>query len=319
MIIDAHSHLNTDEFSFVYCGNLNANSFISSMQIASIDKSLVSLNPKIMSFSCPSDCIFHCPLTNGINRNIQNCSMNCKFKNRHIVSTIDSKKVGYVSLYCNTCKKVIYEEIDPLRLYNLELLKIAKQHPKQIYPLLSLSVANSSINEEISFYESNFSFCGYKIHTQACHKNVNCLEKLKTNKPILIHSGISQYDNPNSIIEFSKKYEGPVIIAHAARLSIKSLIELSRLENVYVDACPSEMLFNNKSFALYPELATKVNSPQDIYKLLLDYLSPKKILFGSDYPWGNRKNELDIFSSLGLSHEDSNDILFKNALEIFNI
>lgn len=44
-----------------------------------------------------------------------------------------------------------------------------------------------------------------------------------------------------------------------------------------------------------------------------------KILFGSDCPWDNPKNEIDLINNLSLSNEDKEKIFFKNAHKLFDI
>ena len=43
------------------------------------------------------------------------------------------------------------------------------------------------------------------------------------------------------------------------------------------------------------------------------------MLFGTDYPMWDPKNEVEYFLSLGLSDEENKKILFQNAQKLFGI
>lgn len=132
MIIDCHSHLNTNSYDFIYHGDLAYADFIKELKDTKISKSIVSINPKIQPFLCPNDCITNCVNKRGIEK----CPINCTLKNRHIVSTMDLTHNSYLKLQCNTCGKILYEGIDPLRILNLQLLKISNDFPDLLCPML---------------------------------------------------------------------------------------------------------------------------------------------------------------------------------------
>ena len=44
-----------------------------------------------------------------------------------------------------------------------------------------------------------------------------------------------------------------------------------------------------------------------------------KVLFATDYPTRELKNEIDYFMSLDLTEEEREKILYKNAVKLFNI
>ena len=48
-------------------------------------------------------------------------------------------------------------------------------------------------------------------------------------------------------------------------------------------------------------------------------IGAKKVLFGSDYPWGSPKHDLHRIINLNLTYEEKSLILGGNAIEIFNI
>ena len=48
-------------------------------------------------------------------------------------------------------------------------------------------------------------------------------------------------------------------------------------------------------------------------------LGPERILFGTDSPWMDQKDTLELFQALPLSPEARERILWKNAMELYNL
>ncbi|MDO5556014.1 MAG: amidohydrolase family protein [Clostridia bacterium] len=315
MIIDTHSHLNTSTNGFYFFNGLSISNFVSSYP--DDYKAIVCLNPKISEFSCPNDCTQHCGYYSK-NFNVEKCKKGCLYENIHPVSTVDSSS-NSLTLQCLKCGTIIYKGEDPLRKYNIALLKQTTNFPNTLYPMIYLNISNNTIANEIQFYEKNYPIVGYKIHPQTNYRSIDDLDDIPTELPILVHTGIGKYDHPKFAIEFSKRHKGIVILAHACRLDIDSLKAVNDSPNLYLDVCPSHMLFNSKDFAIAAPIRESIQSPQDIYKTVLKYVSIDKILFGSDYAWGLPKAELAIVQSLPISDKDKEKILYRNAINVYKL
>ena len=55
------------------------------------------------------------------------------------------------------------------------------------------------------------------------------------------------------------------------------------------------------------------------FMAMLNVLGPERILFGTDSPWMDQKDTLDLFLSLPLSREAQERILYQNALELYGL
>lgn len=317
MIINTHVHVNTDSNFFFY-NSYNIDMFIKEMVENKISFSLPCLNPKINIFKCPNDCANNCMINKDFESNMQNCIGKCKFSNRHRTTIIDMPN-NILRVQCNTCSTIIYEGIDPLHNLNILLLEQLTKYKNFIKPILYFSVSNSTLQNEIDFFEANYKglYAGYKLHPWTNQRSVAKIKNIKTDLPFLIHTGLRYEESPKHAIEFSMQNDLKVVITHAAQLNKMFLSRIALNPNLYIDICPADFLFKYKHLTLeHPE---RINSPQDIYMSILDIIPSNKILFGSDSPWGNTAKELEIIESLKISNEDKQLILFKTALELYKI
>ena len=125
--------------------------------------------------------------------------------------------------------------------------------------------------------------------------------------PVLIHTGDRRYDysNPNRMKPLLDCYKDATFIgAHFGGWSMweQATAELSGYDNFYVD-CSSSFYSLDKATA----------------KRLIRTYGADKVLFGSDYPMWQAKEELEYLSSLGLEDAEMACILHKNAEKIFNL
>lgn len=145
----------------------------------------------------------------------------------------------------------------------------------------------------------------FKIDDYRCLKIYELCEQ--KNLPILMHTGDNRYDfsNPNRIKPILEIYKNLTVIgAHLGGYSIweQAANELCQYDNFYVDTSSSFPFIT-------AELAKKV---------ILTY-TPKKVLFGTDYPLKGAKTELEFLLNLGLSDDDLRLILSENAKKVFKI
>ena len=127
------------------------------------------------------------------------------------------------------------------------------------------------------------------------------------NLPLLLHTGDYRYDNsnPNRLIPILERFKNLTVIgAHFGGWSIydEASKKLCGYENFYVD-CSSSF------YALDKGLAKDI-----IYRYGVD-----KVLFATDYPMWDAKEELDYFFSLGFNEEENKKMLSENAKKVFKI
>ena len=134
-----------------------------------------------------------------------------------------------------------------------------------------------------------------------------CYLIMQENIPVLIHGGDIRYSfsNPPQIKRFLESLPGLTVIgAHFAGWSCweKAADELAGFSNLYVD-CSSSL------YALKPEVARRI-----IRKFGAD-----KVLFGTDYPMWDVNEELRRLHALGLTQDEEDKILYKNADKLFKV
>jgi len=282
-----------------------------------VDIALPCLNPKIGEMRCTNDCSWNCnKCKNNVNNNLQNCSNQCIYRNRHrgVIISRDGKYI----LKCKTCGKTILESnIDPLRKYNIELIRQTQKYNNRLKPLLYLSLCEATLQKEIDYFESNFKgmFYGFKFHPWTDQVSVESF-RIKTKLPILIHTGLREFEKVEDAIVFAKRHPmNKIVIAHAAQLKKNVLDEIQESNNIFMDCCPSNFLFENREICF--ENYRAIQSAEDIYYNALNIVNSDKILFGTDSPWGSTEKELNIIQNLKISDTDKENILFRTAEKVY--
>jgi len=125
--------------------------------------------------------------------------------------------------------------------------------------------------------------------------------------PLLIHTGDHRYDfsNPNRMMPILEIYKDLTVIgAHFGGWSVweKATEALSKYKNFYVD-CSSSL------YAITPDRAKE---------LILAY-GTDRVLFGTDYPMWEPKEEIERFMQIDLTDEQREDIFYNNAAKLFDI
>ncbi len=125
--------------------------------------------------------------------------------------------------------------------------------------------------------------------------------------PVLLHTGDCRYDfsNPDRLTPILEKYPDLTVIgAHFGGWSVwdEAVSKLSNYPNFYVDC----------SSSLYGMSAEKA-------KRIVRTYGADKVLFGTDFPMWPYEGELERFFEMNLTDEETEKILFKNAVRLFGI
>ena len=166
----------------------------------------------------------------------------------------------------------------------------------------------SDVNELISL-----GLKGVKLHPEIQGFKVDDYRMLKIYElcegrlPILMHTGDNRYDlsNPNRLSTILDIYKDLTIIgAHFGGWSIweEATKKLHGYKNLYVD-CSSSL------YAITPEKA----------KELIGIYGSDRVLFGTDYPMWEPREEIERFLKIDLTEKERRDILCNNAARLFNI
>ena len=162
--------------------------------------------------------------------------------------------------------------------------------------LLSLGLKGVKLHPDIQ---------AFKLDDYRCLKIYEiCEEK---GLPLLIHTGDYRYDfsNPNRMLPILDIYTNLIIVgAHLGGWSIydEAAEKYKNYKNFYVD-CSSSFHY------LKPEKA----------KEIIRTYGAERVLFGTDYPMWEAKDELEYFFSLGLEEWEIRCILNMNAKKIFGV
>jgi len=145
----------------------------------------------------------------------------------------------------------------------------------------------------------------FRIDDERCLKIYELCEK--ENLPILMHTGDNRYDysNPNRLLPVLKEYKDLTVIgAHLGGYSIwqEACEAYCGIENFYVD-CSSSMQWLTL---------------EETFEIIRSY-GADRVLFGTDYPMWNPKQEIESILSLGLDENEIMSILNINAKKVYNI
>jgi len=115
--------------------------------------------------------------------------------------------------------------------------------------------------------------------------------------PVLMHTwGGSAVDGPANVRTIAERYPDiPLLCGHSFFGSWDQAIELSRT-------------FPN----LHLEL-TAVLIERGHFEILYDALGPRKLVFGTDFPWFSHSHSLGMLFGAGINEEDFRTILYRNA------
>lgn len=148
-------------------------------------------------------------------------------------------------------------------------------------------------------------FQGFAIDDPRCRRIYElCLER---NLTVLIHMGDPRYDysSPARLVRVMKDFPGlSVIGAHLGGWGVwkEAAAELSEFKSILVD-CSSSLPFLK---------------PEEAREIIRSY-GADRVLFGTDYPMWDYRDEIARFYALGLTDAENDAILYANAARAFGI
>lgn len=147
---------------------------------------------------------------------------------------------------------------------------------------------------------------------------------MKYDVPVIFHSGDTlttcypqakvQYSHPLHIDSVATDFPDlKIIIAHLGNPWLVDCAELLyKGKNVYADV--SGLVVEDKQLSgPYGQMMK-----QRIKELMI-YSTPKKLLFGTDWPLATMKTYIKFVKSWGLSKKELDHIFYKNAIDLFQI
>lgn len=161
--------------------------------------------------------------------------------------------------------------------------------------IISLGLRGVKLHPEIQ---------GFKIDDYRCLK---IYEKCEGKLPVLIHTGDSRYDmsNPNRLKPILETYTDLTVIgAHFGGYSVweNAVEELKSYKNFFVDTSSTFPFISKEQARRY-----------------IKTYGAEKIMFGTDYPMWNPKDEVEYLLNLGLDEDEYKKIFYENAQKLFKI
>lgn len=175
------------------------------------------------------------------------------------------------------------------------------------------------IREELDHYLQTPYFRGIKIE-----RDVNCRDKrmdvvmekaIEYNVPVLHHTwyvntwslsesaiaGQVGRSEPDDIAVLAKRFpEARILMAHLEGSGIRGVLDVADLPNVWIDTSGSQPFTGTVEFAV-------------------ETIGSKRVLFGSDLMGRGLESQLGRIYGANLAEEDLQNILYRNAQEMFQI
>lgn len=198
----------------------------------------------------------------------------------------------------------------PFELENMQLL-VEKEiiTNVQIMPFMAFSIKDK-IAEQIGFLEFNKkNIFGLKYHglaEQSSIKNLKVYGKDFLNFaqdmgiPLLLHTGITEYDNSEEVFDLIKSFKHlKVIAAHLGGFKKAFFSELLNYDNVYFDMSP--FLHNCRMMESiekgYQKIDLDYSDPLKVFSYFYSIYG-EKMLWGSDYPMLSKMNNGKLYGTI---------------------
>ena len=179
---------------------------------------------------------------------------------------------------------------------------------------------------EILNWLSNNGFKGIKLHPVFQKTNIDDMQSLRLidyasslGLIILIHAGYdvsfpgcdeSSVDRLTTMIQEVKPEK--LVLAHMGGWGqwneVTRILEEDYMKNVYLDTS-----------SCVKKLSDKPHLPMNKFKKMVTIHDASHILFGSDSPWDDQADAVDLIKQCGFTEKDTEAILGKNAADILKL
>lgn len=293
-MVDSHSHIKIN--SDVNYSRQNIKDYLNMLKQNHIDEAIVTIDPFIDDIKCPLNAT-------------------------HYVKTKSSDKEHNVICKCTTCNKIIYEGKDPYIKYNKFLIQNLS-HNRNIHIFPVLAVTPKSLQYMVDYYTNEYGnyIKGIKGYTGLSAYTLDDIGKLNSTLPLLVHCGTYDNQNPMNMLKFANNFNNYLILAHLAGLNLEVIKKLKSNENVFIDISPAKFIYDtyikeNRNGGIFNK--EKINTVDDMYELLTENFDINRIVWGSDFPYSNQKEELDTFlNSSVFSNDEKEKVLSKNIRKV---
>ena len=222
----------------------------------------------------------------------------------------------------------------PFKGFHEEIYKVVAKFPERFIGFIWFDMLNPSDSLEIlKDGVKNHGIKGIKINPSADHvhphdkKMYTAYEYMeKHSLTVLSHYGISmapdtdvKYINPFDIQVAARDFPGiNFIVAHMGAGFVRESLFL-----MYHDL-NDNLFFDCSGSGSWINYLPQKTSFEDIYRRYIEVGGVEKLVFGTDsnlkgYRVEVLQQNLEIFKNLGLSREEMEKIMYKNAEKIFNV
>lgn len=196
-----------------------------------------------------------------------------------------------------------------VRKINQNIVDEVARHP-EFHGFGTVHAAMENMAEELEFIEKS-GLLGIKIHPDTQLFNIDderlfpMYKFIQGKMPIMMHTGDPRYDysHPRRLVRVLENFPKlEVIGAHFGGWGVQSMAyDLLKDKNCWVDLSSSRQFMSEADFLKY-----------------IDLYGADRVLYGTDFPLWDPKEEADFFFRLPLSDSDREKIAYKNAERILN-
>ena len=202
------------------------------------------------------------------------------------------------------------EQVDKINAF---LKSVSLEYPGRLIPFGTVHQDTENVEEVVDgLYENGF--LGVKLHPDIQGVALNdprlmrLYEACRGKLMVLFHAGDDRYSysNPDEIIPVLESFPDVTFIgAHLCgyRVWHEAVPRLARrYDNLYVDCSSSSFVLSREDFRRY-----------------IEAYGTDRVLFGSDYPMWDPRDESRLLDSLGLPQQALEDIYWNNAARLLNL
>lgn len=216
-----------------------------------------------------------------------------------------------ISRYSLTAALVMPQPtLEDIAVVHERIFRLSQSRPGSIFGVASVDpwLGETAYREEAEKCLSDYGFVGIKLHPFG--HNISPLSPLcdkvyrvaaEYGVPVIVHTGLgTPHSLPSLLIDPSRRYPAVTfILAHAgfALYSTEAIVAAKYCPNLILEPswCPTFMVRN-----------------------MVDQIGSERVIMGSDH-LNNLPVELAKYNAIGLSDQQSRDIMFENPNRIFKL